>query len=429
MTAQRMNAAEKVSPPGMVSLPELLAPAGGMEQLKAAARFGADAVYGGMERYGLRAFAGNFSRESIREAVGYLHAGSKKFYVTMNAFPFDSELEGFIDAARFLRDAGVDGVIVSDLGAACLIREAAPGLAMHISTQANTLNVPAARAWRGLGAARVILAREMSLEQMAYLIKNAPEGLELEAFVHGAACMAYSGRCLLSSALTGRGANQGACAQPCRWKYAVMEEKRPGEYLPVSQDERGTYIFSAQDLNLMPLLPQLAAVGLHSLKIEGRMKSAYYVATVVAAYRRGLDVLKAGGEAAFFAALPELMGELKKASHRESNTGFALGSPQPPGGAEGFYQTMEFAGQVVSDAAPGQEAEVILKNRFYLGDSLEVLTPGGVFPYRPEKMRLTDTGEEVATHGVAGTRLNMSFPFAVGAGDILRGPVRNHRGE
>ena len=406
-------------------MPELLAPAGGMEQLQAALRFGADAVYGGMARYGLRAFAGNFTGESLAKAVELCHQKGKKFYLTLNSYPFDEDMQGLVDCARFAWNAGVDASIVSDLGAVLTLRDEVPNLPLHISTQANTLNSRAAAAWHQMGASRVILAREMSLAQIAALRRNTPKGLELEAFVHGAACMSYSGRCLLSNELTGRGANQGACAQPCRWKYAVMEEKRPGEYLPVSEDENGTYIFSAQDLNTMPLLPDLVRCGLRSLKIEGRMKKEYYVATVVAAYRRGLDALQSGLDA-FETLLPELMGELNKASHRPGNTGFYLDKPNPCGGADGFSQTMEYVGRVAQGASTGNSARVELKNRFYVGDELEVLTPQGVFPYKPQEILLEDTGERVESFGVAGSMLKLHFPFPVEAGDILRGPVRNH---
>lgn len=409
-------------------LPELLAPAGGMEQLKAAVRFGADAVYGGMKRYGLRAFAGNFDDEQLPRAVAYCHDRLKKFYVTLNVYPFDEEMDGFVEAGRRAFAAGVDGALVSDLGAALALREQVPGLPLHISTQANTLNSRAARHWYELGAKRVVLAREVSLAQMARLRRETPPGLELEAFCHGAACMAYSGRCLLSNALTGRGGNQGQCAQPCRWQYHVMEEKRPGEYLPVCEDENGTYIFSAQDLNLMPLLPKLWEAGIASLKIEGRMKTEYYVATVVGAYRRGLDALRRGPEA-FQAALPALMRELEKASHRQSNTGFALGRPQPCGGAAGFSQSMEYVGRVMADEKGGREARLFLKNRFYAGDELELLTPSGPKAFTAPAFRLEKNGETVQTHGVAGEIVLLRFPFPVGEGDLLRGPVRNHRAE
>lgn len=407
-------------------IPELLAPAGGMEQLRAALRFGADAVYGGMKHYGLRAFAGNFDAQELAQAVELCHRQGKKFYVTMNIFPFDDQLPGFVEAARQAWEIGVDAAIVSDLGAICTLRDQVPGLALHVSTQASTVNAPSVRHYRDLGCRRVILAREMSLSRLAALGAAVGADMELETFVHGASCVAWSGRCLLSAALTGRSGNQGACAQPCRWEYAVMEKKRPGEYLPVCEDENGSYLFSARDLNLMPLLPQLTAAGISSLKIEGRMKTEYYVATVVSAYRRALDAL-AQGEETFQAALPGLLAELDCASHRDSDTGFLLGTPQQPGGAEGFHQSAEYIARVMTDAEAQGIATVQLKNRFYAGDRLEVLQPGATNVMIAPKFRKADTGEEMDTYGVAGTLVKMQFPFPVAEGDLIRGVTRNHR--
>lgn len=407
-------------------IPELLAPAGGMEQLRAALRFGADAVYGGMKHYGLRAFAGNFDAQELAQAVELCHRQGKKFYVTMNIFPFDDQLPGFVEAARQAWEIGVDAAIVSDLGAICTLREQVPGLALHVSTQASTVNAPSVRHYRDLGCRRVILAREMSISRLAALGAAVGADMELETFVHGASCVAWSGRCLLSAALTGRSGNQGACAQPCRWEYAVMEKKRPGEYLPVCEDENGSYLFSARDLNLMPLLPQLTAAGISSLKIEGRMKTEYYVATVVSAYRRALDAL-AQGEETFQAALPGLLAELDCASHRDSDTGFLLGTPQQPGGAEGFHQSAEYIARVMTEADAQGIATVQLKNRFYAGDRLEVLQPGATNVMIAPKFRKADTGEEMDTYGVAGTLVKMQFPFPVAEGDLIRGVTRNHR--
>lgn len=407
-------------------IPELLAPAGGMEQLRAALRFGADAVYGGMKHYGLRAFAGNFDAQELAQAVELCHRQGKKFYVTMNIFPFDDQLPGFVEAACQAWEIGVDAAIVSDLGAICTLREQVPGLALHVSTQASTVNAPSVRHYRDLGCRRVILAREVSLSRLAALGAAVVADMELETFVHGASCVAWSGRCLLSAALTGRSGNQGACAQPCRWEYAVMEKKRPGEYLPVCEDENGSYLFSARDLNLMPLLPQLTAAGISSLKIEGRMKTEYYVATVVSAYRRALDAL-AQGEETFQAALPGLLAELDCASHRDSDTGFLLGTPQQPGGAEGFHQSAEYIARVMTDADAQGIATVQLKNRFYAGDRLEVLQPGATNVMIAPKFRKADTGEEMDTYGVAGTLVKMQFPFPVAEGDLIRGVTRNHR--
>lgn len=407
---------------------ELLAPVGGMEQLRAAVRFGANAVYGGMKSYGLRAFAGNFDPEQLREAVGYAHAHNVKFYVTMNILPVDADMDGFLAAARDALEAGVDAAIVSDIGAALMLHQELPRLPLHISTQANVLNSrTAAHFHQAMGAERIVLSRELSMKDIAAMRKNLPDELELEAFVHGAMCVAYSGRCLLSSALTGRSGNRGACAQPCRWQYHLVEEKRPGEYLPVCEDERGTYLYSALDLCMLPHLHELRNAGVISLKIEGRMKTAYYVATVVSAYRRALDLLENEGEEAFLAAVPSLMEELQKASHRQSNTGFYYGAPEPPAGANGFSQTMEYVGDFIAPCEPGGEALVRLKNRFFVGDTLEALTPKGSQPFTVTAMKLEETGESVETASVAGTLIRVPVPFRVDDGDLLRGPNRNHR--
>lgn len=407
---------------------ELLAPVGGMEQLRAAVRFGADAVYGGMKSYGLRAFAGNFNPEQLREAVRYAHDHNVKFYVTMNILPVDADMNGFLAAAKDALEAGVDAAIVSDIGAALMLHQELPRLPLHISTQANVLNSrTAAHFHQAMGAERIVLSRELSMKDIAAMLKNLPDELELEAFVHGAMCVAYSGRCLLSSALTGRSGNRGACAQPCRWQYHLVEEKRPGEYLPVCEDERGTYLYSALDLCMLPHLHELRNAGVISLKIEGRMKTAYYVATVVSAYRRALDLLENEDEEAFLAAVPSLMEELQKASHRQSNTGFYYGAPEPPAGANGFSQTMEYVGDFIAPCEPGGEALVRLKNRFFVGDTLEALTPKGSQPFTVTAMKLEETGESVETASVAGTLIRVPVPFRVDDGDLLRGPNRNHR--
>ena len=410
----------------MKKMPELLCPAGSMESLRAALHFGADAVYGGMKRFGLRAFAGNFDEEQLREAVRLVHEKGKKFYLTMNVMPFDDQLDDYVETARIAHAIGVDAAIVSDIGAIVTLREQVPGLPLHVSTQASTVNAAAVKHYQALGCERVILAREVSLDRMKAMRVQLDDGMELEAFVHGASCVAYSGRCLLSAVLAGRSGNQGACAQPCRWQYAVMEQKRPGEYLPVCEDTNGTYIFSAKDLNLMPLLPQLAEAGISSLKIEGRMKTEYYVAVVTGAYRRGLDLL-AQGEDAFRAALPELLAELTCASHRESDTGFALDKPQQPGGAEGFHQEREYIARVMEPAAAGTPARLMLKNRFHAGDTLEVMTARGVFPVEATAFLREKTGETLDTLGVAGEYIRMALPIDVAEGDLIRGEVRNHR--
>lgn len=406
---------------------ELLAPVGGMEQLKAAVRFGADAVYGGMKSYGLRAFAGNFDAGELRAAVAYAHENGVKFYVTMNILPTDADLPGFVEAAKDALEAGVDAAIVSDIGAALLLHDEVPALPLHISTQANVLNSRTARHLHEcMGAQRIVLSRELSLEHIAAMRRELPRELELEAFVHGAMCVAYSGRCILSAAMLGRSGNRGACAQPCRWQYHLMEVKRPGEYYPVFEDEKGTYLYSAYDLCMLPHLPELRDAGVVSLKIEGRMKTAYYVATVVSAYRRALDTLENEGEAAYRALIPELLKELNKASHRLSNTGFYFGPPSPAAGADGFRQDMEYVGDFVAPANENGEALIRLKNRFFVGDVLEALTPAGVFPFTVTAMTLEETNESVSTASVAGALIRVPVDFPVDNGDLLRGPNRNH---
>ena len=408
-------------------IPELLAPAGNMDALRAALHFGADAVYGGMKRFGLRAFAGNFDPEGLEEAAALCHKAGKKFYVTMNIYPFDDEMDDFISAAGLAAEAGADAAIVAEIGAIATLRKRVPNLPVHVSTQANTLNAAAAELYRDFGCERVILAREMSLQRIRAMKRTVGNGIELETFVHGASCMAYSGRCMLSAYLSGRSGNRGECAQPCRWQYAVMEEKRPGEYMPVAEDERGTYLFSARDLCLMPLLKELCEAGISSLKIEGRMKTEYYVAVVTGAYRRALDLLAEAPER-FAGALPGFMEELRCASHRLSDTGFLLGNPEKPGEAEGFWQSREYTARVTEDAGEDGVARLLLKNRFHAGDELELMTPEGVRKITAKPFIREKTGERLETLGVAGEIIRMELPGSR-RGDMLRGPVRNHRSE
>ena len=408
-----------------MGIPELLAPAGNMDALRAALHFGADAVYGGMKKYGLRAFAGNFDPDELKKAVTLAHSAGTKFYVTMNSYPFDDELDDFTASAALAAEIGVDAAIVADPGAIVTLRKKVPRLNIHVSTQANTVNAAAVELYRELGCERVILAREMSLDRIRALRKATGDGIQLETFVHGASCMAYSGRCMLSAYLAGRSGNRGECAQPCRWQYAVMEEKRPGEYMPVAEDERGTYLFSARDLCLLPLLPDLCEAGVSSLKIEGRMKTEYYVAVITGAYRRALDLLAKGREF-FEEALPELTEELQCASHRLSDTGFLLGKPESPGEAEGFWQTREYTARVLEGAGEDGTARLLLKNRFFAGDDLELMTPDGVRKVKAKPFIREKTGETLDTLGVAGETIRMELPGSR-PGDMLRGPVRNHR--
>ena len=397
----------------MNSLPgvELLAPAGDMERLEAALRFGADAVYLGGPMLQLRAGSTGFSMEKLAEAAGRVHGAGKKLYVTVNAFPSNAEIDALGDYARALYDAGADAAIVADLGAIAAMREAAPGLDVHVSTQANCVNFRAAQVYYDMGATRVVLGREMTLEQIAELRARTPKELELEAFVHGAMCMAWSGRCMISAYLTDRSANHGGCAQPCRWQYHLMEEKRPGEYFPVEEDETGTTILSSYDLCCIDFLDRIAAAGVTSFKIEGRMKSPYYVATVVSAYRRRIDGT---------APLAELQRELDAASHRSYASGFYFGKMKKHAPDDGTYQQdCTFVG-VVKAALPGGRVRVEQRNRVCAGDVIEVLSPD-VFGLRFTAQNLTDPdGNAIEAANVPMTLFDMDAPEGVGAGDILR---------
>ena len=352
---------------------ELLAPAGDLERLRTALRFGADAVYVGGPQMQLRADSVGFSMDDLAEAVREAHALNRRLYVTVNAFASNSEIDALSDYVRALKALGVDAVIVSDLGAIAAIRRAAPDLDVHVSTQANCLNYAAAQVYADLGATRVVLGREMSLTEIAELRTKTPASLELEAFVHGAMCMAYSGRCMISAYLSGRSANRGACAQSCRWTYHLMEEKRPGQFFPVEEDDRGTTILSSLDLCCIDFLDRIAAAGVTSFKIEGRMKSPYYVATVVNAYRKRLDALKTG--TADDMQLAQLRRELNAASHRPYSSGFYFGELKHHAPDEGAYlQDCTFVG-VVRERLSGGRILFECRNRIREGDRVEILSP------------------------------------------------------
>lgn len=348
--------------------PELLAPAGGMEQLAYALYFGADAIYLACDKFGLRQRAQNFSLEELPGAVKLAHEWNARVFVTCNAYAHDKDLEELPAYARALEEAGVDAVIVSDLGILSIIKQYAPSVALHISTQASVSNAEAAKVLYGLGARRIVCAREMSLEEIAQLKRSIPEDMEVEVFVHGAMCMAISGRCLISDYLTGRSANQGHCVQPCRWEYVLEETSRPGQYFPIEEDESGTYLMNSKDLNMLEHLDKLIEAGIDSIKIEGRVKKAFYVATVVNAYRHVLD-----GEN------PELwVSELETISHRPYSTGFFFGEAEQSCSADIYTQLYDWVGEVKTSAPRNDgrfDVEVYCRNRFYLGDTLEVLSP------------------------------------------------------
>lgn len=347
---------------------ELLSPAGNRERLEYALAYGADAVYMAGSRYSLRAFADNFEPDELKSALELVHSKGKKAYITVNIYAHNSDIDGMEDYFRFLYDIGADAVLVSDLGVLEAAKKGAPEMPVHISTQANVTNYAAARFFCNAGAERIVLARELSIEEIDLIHQKVPQA-ELEAFVHGAACISYSGRCLLSDYLTGRSANQGKCAQPCRWGYELVPQGRADSF-PIAQDERGTYILNSKDLCMIDHLGELADAGVTSFKIEGRMKTAYYTAAVTNAYRRAIDRLEAGLE-------PDstLKEELAKAANREFTTGFYFGPVQQGQRYESSKcrQSHEFSAVVLS--SDGEYLTLEQRNRFRVGDVLEVLSP------------------------------------------------------
>ena len=347
-------------------MPELLAPAGDLAAVETALYFGADAVYCGGPALQLRSDKAGLSRPQLEQAVAAAHEKGKKLYVALNSLAFDSELKALPEYAGFLQDIGVDAVIVADLGVMAVVRRCAPRLQLHVSTQFNCMNHQTALALREFGARRIVLARELTLEQIATLRSMLPRDLELEAFVHGAMCMAFSGRCLMSSFMAGRSGNRGECAQPCRWSYSFAEEKRPGEVFDAEQTEKGTAIFSSHDLCAIDLLQQLEEAGVCSFKIEGRMKSEYYVATVVNAYRMGMEHRWSA---------KTCRSELEKVTHRPYSEGFLRGFERITPTNDGRYrQECVFAARVLEDR--GDSAVIQQRNPFFPGEELELLSPG-----------------------------------------------------
>lgn len=350
-------------------LPELLAPAGDMERLKMAVLYGADAVYLAGTDFGMRAFAGNFDPDELKAAVAYAHAHNVRVHCTINTMPRGDEIVRLPAHLERLNDAGVDAVIVADLGAFTLAGKYAPNCQRHISTQASISNYVTANAWYDLGASRVILARELSLEEIRTIRENTPAELEIETFVHGAMCVSYSGRCLLSNYMTGRDASRGACAQPCRYHYALMEEKRPGEYFPVFEDEKGTYIMNSRDMCMIDHLAELAEAGVDCIKVEGRAKSAYYAAIITGAYRHALDAVAAGEPVD-----PVWRDEVEHVSHRRYSTGFFFGQPGQYTESSRYIRDWQVCA-IVTDCTPDGMATLSLRNKFAAGDEVEIVGP------------------------------------------------------
>lgn len=397
---------------------ELLAPAGNFSKLKTAVYYGANAVYMGGKEFSLRALSDNFTDEEIIKAVEYAHNKNVKVYVTVNIFARNADLDKAAEYFKFLYSAGVDAVLITDIGLISLCKSVAPALPIHISTQANTLNKFAVKAWHNMGAERVVLARELSLKEVKEIHEFCPD-VELEAFAHGAMCISYSGRCLLSNYLNGRDANRGECVQACRWSYEIRESNKGGEFYQIEQDEKGTYILNSKDLNMISHIGEMLKNGIVSLKIEGRMKSEYYLATVVNAYRRAIDEFLKIGDS--YCKNTSFYDELKKTNHRAFTTAYNFGD-----NAETVnYADTQSSGErqfiaVVEDCAEGF-ITVEMRNRFKVGDELEVLSPSENFNKKFVVTEIFDEeGNSVTDAKIVQQKLKIACPFVLCEGDILR---------
>ena len=359
-------------------VPELLIPASSLEVLKTAVIFGADAVYIGGEAFGLRAKAKNFSMEDMKEAIQFAHEHNVRVYVTANILAHNGDLPGVEEYFKELKEIGPDALIISDPGVFMIAKRVCPEIEIHISTQANNTNYGTYRFWHELGAKRVVSARELSMKEIKEIRSNIPDDLEIETFVHGAMCISYSGRCLLSNYFTGRDANQGACTHPCRWKYAVMEESRPGEYLPVYENERGTYIFNSKDLCMIGHIPDLIDAGIDSFKIEGRMKTALYVATVARTYRKAIDdYLK--DPVLYEKNMPWYLDQISNCTYRQFTTGFFYGKPDSEAqiyDSNTYVKEYTYLGIVGGTNAEGLY-RIEQRNKFSVGETIEIMKPNG----------------------------------------------------
>ena len=398
----------------MAECPELLAPAGDRERLETALHYGADAVYLAGKEFGLRAAAGNFAPEELSEAVQACHAAGVKVYITVNTLPHEGQLVRLPEHLERCAAAGADALILADLGVLALAKRYAPAVPVHISTQMGVVNSESARMLHDLGAKRVVLARELSLEEISSLRAHTPRELELEAFVHGAMCVSFSGRCLLSNYMTGRDGNGGVCAQPCRWKYHLVEEQRPGQYFELGEDREGSYILNSRDLCMIEHLSALRDAGIDSFKIEGRMKSAYYAAAVTNAYRHAIDDLVAGRPFD-----PDWRRECDKVSHRPYSTGFYFGQPGQHYPEGSYFYDAEIVA-VVEDCDETGEAVLTERNRFSVGDRVELLNREG----KPVPFAVTDLrdgeGEMLETARHPMMRLRMKLPARAERLSILR---------
>ncbi|MGP3777673.1 peptidase U32 family protein [Halanaerobium saccharolyticum] len=405
---------------------ELLAPAGSLEKLKTAILFGADAVYCGGLNFGLRAGADNFTVEELEEGIEFAHQRNKKVYMTLNMIPHNKELAQLPEYIDQIKKLNLDALIISDPGVFAAVKKEMPEMEVHISTQANNVNWASALFWADQGAERIILARELSREESKEIIAKTKGRVELEYFVHGAMCISYSGRCLLSNYFVGRDANKGDCAQSCRWKYHLVEEKRPGEYYPVEENDQGTFIMNSRDLNLAEEIPELIDIGLSSLKIEGRMKSIHYAATVVNTYRQLIDQYYRDPEN--FKADSELLAELRKISHRDYTKGFYYGKP----GAEGqryesssYLRSYDFMGVVREYDNSKREAVVEVRNKIFKGDELEFIVPGQKTFTVNASYLLDEEGAEIDSAPHPKQLIRIPLKIEVPAGSLLRRQKEN----
>lgn len=393
--------------------PELLAPAGNLERLKVAVVYGADAVYLGGENFGLRAGAKNFTLEELTEGIKFAHDKGKRVYLTLNIIAHNEDLTGLPEYVSKLKNLYLDGIIISDPGILSIVKDIIPDMEIHLSTQANTTNYVTANFWYQQGIRRIILARELSLIEIKEIVEKVPDDMKIETFMHGAMCISYSGRCLLSNYMANRDANRGDCAHSCRWRYYLMEEKRPGEYFPVYEDEKGAYFFNSKDLCMIEHIPSLIEAGISALKIEGRMKSAYYVANVVKAYRHVIDSYLSNPDEYCFNE--KWLSEVKKASHRRFTNGFYFAKPsgeEQRYNSSAYIKTYVFIGLILSYDKNTGIAAMEQKNRVFKGDEIEIFGPeGDFFTQKIEKM-WNEEGEEieVAPHARQIVKIKMKKP-------------------
>ncbi len=399
-------------------LPEVLAPAGGPECLDAALLYGADAVYLADTSFGMRAAAQNFDRNGIKAAIEQVHRAGKKVYIACNILPRNADIDLLPDYLRYLDELAPDGLIVADLGVIALVQKWAPSIPLHVSTQMGVVNHHTARMLFEMGAKRVVLARELSLREIAEIRDKTPPELELETFVHGAMCMSVSGRCVLSNYLTGRDANHGACTQPCRWRYDVVEPHRPDKPMTVEETEDGTYIFNAHDLNMLPYIAAMVDAGISSFKIEGRAKAAYYTAVITNAYRAAVDGYRAANYAPDYVPEDWIIAEADKVSHRPYSTGFYFGMPHQNTASGGYIRSFAVAGVV--EGYQNGRLLVEQRNRFFVGDTLDVLVPGQKPFYLPVEHLYDGEGREVSSAPHAAMKLQIPFSHPLPPGSFLR---------